>query len=291
MSEKGLYKKAVDSWSDDVKFAPRAKENKMFEQNANDKVGARKKSQKKGTPRSNHKHDYQPIIVWRKSIFSNKIYSHVSFRCNICGKIESGHFSVFGGKNKEKYYGELEHFWANEKDELTPIDSTTYQKVVFIGGSKIITTLEEKIKNTLVEFMNYGHNFIIGDCMGADLQVQKLLSENSYSKVTVYYSGNTPRVNLGNWKTKHVSSNKYMSGYESQKLKDIQMANDCDFGYMLLKGETKGTMANIEELIKLNKKCEVILTEYNGLFPYSFSVEDERGVERIKWCYERANKR
>ena len=33
MAEKGLYKKAVDSWGEDVKFAPRAKVNKMFEKN------------------------------------------------------------------------------------------------------------------------------------------------------------------------------------------------------------------------------------------------------------------
>ena len=63
------------------------------------------------------------------------------------------------------------------------------------------------------------------------------------------------------------------------------MVLDSDFGYMILQGQTKGTMANIEELIKLNKKCKVVLTDYNGLFPYRFSVEDERGVERIDWYY------
>ena len=111
MAEKGLYKKAVDSWSDDVKFAPRAKENKMFEQNANDKVGARKKSQKKGTPRSNHKHDYQPIIVWRKSIFNDNIYSGITYCCDVCGKIENSFSSYYGGNKAIKYLGELEHFW------------------------------------------------------------------------------------------------------------------------------------------------------------------------------------
>jgi hypothetical protein len=80
--------------------------------------------------------------------------------------------------------------------------------------------------------------------------MQKLLAENGYPNVTIYYSGDRPRFNLGNWKTKHVSSNKYLSDYERQKLKDNQMAIDCDFGYMIMQGQTKGTMANINELLE-----------------------------------------
>ena len=89
------------------------------------------------------------------------------------------------------------------------------------------------MKEKIVEFMNIGHNILIGDSMGADLQMQKLLAENDYAKVTVYYSGDIPRLNLGNWKTKHISSNKFMSDYERQKLKDNQMAKDCDYGYII----------------------------------------------------------
>lgn len=77
--------------------------------------------------------------------------------------------------------------------------------------------------------------------------MQKLLSENGYPNVAIYYSGDGPRFNLGNWKTKHVSYNKYSSDYERQKLKDNQMATDCDYGYMLLQAQTKGTMANVHK--------------------------------------------
>ena len=64
MAGKSLYKRAVDPWSDDVKFSPRAKENKMFEKVESEKVGRKNKSKAKGTPRSDQKHDYQPIVVW-----------------------------------------------------------------------------------------------------------------------------------------------------------------------------------------------------------------------------------
>ena len=73
MSKKSLYKRAVAPWSDDVKEHTRAKEDKMFEQIDRDVVGKKSKSKAKGTPRSNHKHDYKPVIVWCKSCFSGKI--------------------------------------------------------------------------------------------------------------------------------------------------------------------------------------------------------------------------
>ena len=291
MAEKGLYKKAVDSWDEDVKFAPRAKVNKMLEKNQSEKVGVRKKSTAKGSPRSNHKHEYKPVVIWRKSIFNDNIYGGIAYSCNICGKLDNDFSCLFGGRKAKKHLGELEHFWQNKQDELQPIDSKTYQKVVFIGGSKIINSLAPTTEEKIIDFMNLGHNILIGDSMGADLQIQKLLAESNYKKVTVYYSSDTLRVNLGGWQTKHISSNKFMSDYERQKLKDNQMANDCEYGYMLFKGITKGTMANIEELVKLNKNCEVVLTDYNGIYPYSFTVEDDKDVERIKWCYEKFDKR
>ena len=176
MAEKGLYKKAVDSWSDDVKFSPRAKENKMFKNNQSEKVGARKKSIKKGAPRSNHKHAYKPVIGWCKSYFSGKISGFVVSRCSICGKMEKRYYSLFGGKSEKTYLGELEHFFE-EDDKYIPIDRKTYQKTIFLGGSKSINRLDDSINEDLIEFMNLGHNIIIGDCMGADLQMQKVLEE------------------------------------------------------------------------------------------------------------------
>ena len=86
MSKKSLYKRAVDPWCEDVKFSPRAKENKMFEDIESEKVGNKNKSKVKGTPRSDHKHDYQPIIVWRKSSYRG-IYGYIGCRCTHCGKL------------------------------------------------------------------------------------------------------------------------------------------------------------------------------------------------------------
>ena len=288
MAEKGLYKKAVDSWSDDVKFSARAKENKMFENNQSEKVGARKKSIKKGAPRSNHKHAYKAVIVWRKSCFSGKISYFVGGRCSICGKMERRYYSLFGGESEKTYLGGLAHFFE-ENDKYTPIDSKTYQKTIFLGGSKIINRLDDRIKEDLIDYMNLGYKILIGDSLGADKEMQKLLAKNGYPFVTVYYSGDRPRVNLGNFKTKHLSSNKYLSDYERQKLKDNQMATDCDYGYMLLQGQTKGTMANVNKLLKQNKPCYVIMHDKNGVYARNAIIKKEDDLRHIDWYYEKFN--
>lgn len=288
MSKKSLYKRAVDPWSDDVKEHTRAKEDKMFEQIDSETVGKKSKSKAKGKPRSNHKHDYKPVIVWCKSYFSGKISYFVGCRCSICGKMERRYYSLFGGKSEKTYLGELEHFFE-EDDKYTHIDSKTYQKTIFLGGSKIINRLEDKIKEDLIDYMNLGHNILIGDCIGADKEMQKLLADNGYLFVTVYYSGDRPRFNLGNWKTKHISSNKYLSEYERQKLKDNQMILDADFGYMLLQGQTKGTMANVNKLLEGNKPCYVMMHNKNGGYSRNAIIRKEEDLRYISWYYERFN--
>lgn len=54
--------------------------------------------------------------------------------------------------------------------------------------------------------MNCGYKIIVGDAIGADLQIQKLLLENGYENVIVYYSGERARINLGVWQTKYIKA-------------------------------------------------------------------------------------
>ena len=288
MSQKSLYKKTIGPGWDHPEGVQRPRENRFFESAQSEKVGSKSKSKTRNTPRSNHKHIYKPALVWRKSWFSyleDAVISSVVMRCDVCGKIEERISSFFQNK-EEKYYGELLHYWSDEQDNAIQIDSTKYKKKIFLGGSKIVNELGDKIKSDLFSFMNCGHDILIGDCMGADFQMQKLLAENGYQNVTVYYSGDRPRTNLGGWKAKHISSNKFMSDYERQKLKDDEMARECNIGYMVLRGMTKGTMANIVALVNLNKKCDVALINEARICPITFSIKDMKGIEKINWYYE-----
>lgn len=192
-----------------------------------------------------------------------------------------------------KYYGETEHFWE-ENGKLTSIDKNTYRKTIFLGGSQTVNGLTIEVKNELVDFMNLGYKLVIGDCKGADLEMQKFLAENGYKNVVVYYSGDRASVNIGGWKEKKIGANKFDKGYELYKRKDEQMAIDADEGFMILKGATRGTIANIERLIALKKECVVAYSDKSARAKrLSTPVYDVRSftsdkdVQWLKECFER----
>ena len=107
---------------------------------------------------------------------------------------------------------------------------------IFISGSKSINSISAEIKDYIMTFAKDGNEYIIGDCFGVDLAVQKLLFEKNVSAVTVYCSGETPRYNVGSWKVKALGV-KDLKGYEFYRLKDVKMALDADFGLMIWDGK------------------------------------------------------
>lgn len=292
MSEKGLYKKLVDKWLDDDIGQQRARENQFYDKANSDKVGVKPKSKAKANPRADHKHEYMPIVIWEKYTWCNKISGRVGERCRICGKLyRDYHYKRY--EEPHIYYGEMEHFWE-ENDKLTPIDKNAYRKTIFLGGSQTVNVLMVEVKNKLVDFMNLGHKFVIGDCKGADLEMQKFLAENGYKNVVVYYSGDRARINIGGWEEKRIGANKFDKGYELYKRKDEQMAADADEGFMVLKGATRGTMANIERLIALNKECVVAYLDKSARVKHLNtpvydvrSFTSDKDVEWLKEYFER----
>ena len=293
MSEKSLYKKLVDTWFDDDKSQQRARENRFYEKANSEKVGAKPESKAKPSSRADHKHEYAPVVIWRKYVWRNEIGGSVGERCRICGKKKEDYTVLRQADESRKYYGEMEHFWE-ENDKLTPIDKNTYRKTIFLGGSQTVNVLTVEVKNKLVDFMNLGHKFVIGDCKGADLEMQKFLAENGYKNVVVYYSGDRARINIGGWEEKKVGANKFDKGYELYKRKDKQMAADADEGFMVLKGSTRGTVANIERLIALNKECVVAYLDksartkrFNTPVYDVRSFTSDKDVEWLKEYFER----
>lgn len=253
---KCLYKKLVDTWFDDYKCQQRARENQFYDKANGEKVGVKPRSKAKPNPRADHKHEYVPIVIWQKNVWCDKIGGTVGKRCRICGKMyRDYHYKRY--EEPHKYYGDMEHYWKDASDKLIPIDKTAYRKTIFLGGSQTIDQLTVEVKSQLVDFMNFGYKFVIGECKGSDLETQKFLAENGYKNVVVYYSGDRARVNIGSWEEKKIGANKFEKGYELYKRKDEQMAIDADEGFMILKGATRGSMANIERLVALKKRCLV----------------------------------
>ena len=283
MSQKGLYKKTIGTGWDYNPDSQRPRENRFFDKAESGEVNKKSKSKAKGKPRADHKHVYEPILVWSKSAYSQKINGCVKEYCLACGRQSSKSTYAWLYKTEHKYLGKLKHFFQDESGTLTPIDENTHQKTVFMGGSASVDTLPLKVKNELMDVLNCGHKIVVGDGQGADLQFQKLLSENCYENVFVYYSGDRPRINLGAWKTKYIPVNKYATGDESQRQKNEQMAQESDEGYILMRGDSSTVLGTVHGFVAQQKYCRIAFYEDKKYAKISCSgswrVETEQDIE------------
>ena len=132
---------------------------------------------------------------------------------------------------------------------------------VFISGSISIKKLPNIAKKKIDSIIEKKLTVVIGDARGVDSIVQKNLLKENYNNVIVYHTGDKIRNNFGDWNTVTVQNENNLKGREFYTLKDLKMADDADYGLMIWDGKSKGTLKNIEEMKKNNKKFLVILNE------------------------------
>jgi probable addiction module antidote protein len=116
---------------------------------------------------------------------------------------------------------------------------------IFVGGSRHVSRLPPEVKQCLDNVVASGHRVIVGDANGADKAVQKHFLDKHYDKVVVFYSGATPRNNLGTWHTHHVDAPSHAKGFHFYAAKDREMAQEADFGLMIWDGKSPGTILNV----------------------------------------------
>lgn len=105
-----------------------------------------------------------------------------------------------------------------------------------------------------------GYDVLVGDCYGVDSSVQRFYANLGYNKVFVYASNGRARNNIGNWNIKNISVPPEFRGFDFYKQKDIAMANEADYGFMIWDGESRGTLNNTINLIMQNKNVLLYLT-------------------------------
>ena len=137
---------------------------------------------------------------------------------------------------------------------------------IFIAGSREISVLDDYTQAKLDSICSKGYDVLIGDCYGVDALVQSYLSSRKYEKVTVYASIGIARNNLGNWNVRRTQPPKGIYGYRLYEMKDMAMADDADFGFMIWNGKSRGTKKNIERLRQQGKKVLVHLPEYRQTY-------------------------
>ncbi len=132
---------------------------------------------------------------------------------------------------------------------------------VFIGGSIGIKYLDYTVQDEIKKYMNGELEILVGDAYGIDRLVQKYLNDNNYKNVKVYASNGHARNNVGNWQVETISVPSGIYGRDFYTNKDIAMTSDCEFGFMIWDGISKGTLANIERLVKCGKGVNVYISE------------------------------
>lgn len=128
---------------------------------------------------------------------------------------------------------------------------------VVIGGSRKIGRLSNVALKKIDEFMSKGYKIIIGDANGVDKQVQFYLHSKGYRNVEVFCVNGLCRNNIGNWNVRSISS-KY-KGFKAFSERDRKMVEEADIGFFIWDGKSKGTKANIYNMLSKGKPIWVYL--------------------------------
>lgn len=128
---------------------------------------------------------------------------------------------------------------------------------VFLGGSRKISKLNNDIKERINNIINQQFAILIGDANGADKAFQSYLKEINYSNVYIYCSGSSCRNNLGNWKSIKVGNDVKSKNIKFYMLKDMEMAKNAEYAFMLWDGKSAGTLNNILNMLS-NEKTSLI---------------------------------
>jgi hypothetical protein len=150
-------------------------------------------------------------------------------------------------------------------------------KKVFIGGSRALSRLNRKVTQTLDNLIEKSLTILIGDANGADKAVQNYLVTKKYNNVVIYCMQNKCRNNIGNWQIKYIETSLKDNGYQFYSIKDLEMAKETDYGFMLWDSKSKGTLNNIINLVKDRKPVVVYFSPTKALF----KIENRNDLGRL----------
>jgi hypothetical protein len=137
---------------------------------------------------------------------------------------------------------------------------------VFIAGPRAISNLNSEVLKRIDNIINNGFTILIGDASGIDKAVQNYCTEKQYSNVQVFASNGKARNNIGQWEVVKIEIENNIKGFDFYAAKDLAMAKEADYGFMIWNGKSKGTLNNIINLTLLDKKVLVYYTPDNKFY-------------------------
>ena len=141
------------------------------------------------------------------------------------------------------------------------------RKRVFLGGSKSITEFTDDEKSVIDGYIAKDYQILVGDCRGADTEIQKHLVERGYTNVKVYATDGETRNNVGNFKVIDCPSMltpeaRARKDYFYYRIKDWRMMILCDEILMFWDGSSKATRENLEDGLRKKKPTKAVLRPF-----------------------------
>jgi hypothetical protein len=127
---------------------------------------------------------------------------------------------------------------------------------IFIGGSRVVSKLNQVIRARLDDFIHRGDSILIGDANGADKAAQQYFAERQYPNVEVFCMEEC-RNNIGSWPIRNIAPPNSRKDFSYYAAKDIAMSQEAACGVMLWDGKSKGTLQNIPNLMAAGKRTLV----------------------------------
>ncbi|PZR04360.1 MAG: hypothetical protein DI536_34425 [Archangium gephyra] len=131
--------------------------------------------------------------------------------------------------------------------------------IVFLGGSRHVKTVHEMVLARLERMVLQQLRIVVGDAPGADSALQATLAARRYQHVEVFFTGKSPRNNVGAWPTRVVRTTERPGTAAFHSAKDRALAQMSTVGLMVWDGKSAGTVANAGRLVSLGKVCVVFL--------------------------------
>lgn len=153
---------------------------------------------------------------------------------------------------------------------------------VFIAGPRAISKLNKRVEERLHNIYSSQMTVIVGDANGIDKAIQEYFLRLGYQNVFVYASQGKARYNIGSWKVVNVEVEKKLKGFDFYAAKDIRMAEEADYGFMVWNGKSKGTLNNVLNLINRNKKTLIYFTPGNEFYTIKSLADIESVISQCE---------
>ena len=164
-------------------------------------------------------------------------------------------------------YSDTDKLVANMVKDFLGDSFFQRRKRVFLGGSKSITELTDDEKAVIDEYIAKDYQILVGDCRGADTEIQKHLVERGYTNIKVYATDGDARNNVGNFKVIACPSMltpeaRARKDYFYYRIKDWRMLTLCDEILMFWDGNSKASRENLEDGLRIKKPTKAVLRPF-----------------------------